>query len=495
MKILMSVLCISILCLSGCESDTDEHVSGIEGTGSKVEVAVAYGTITGFGSIYVNGVHFSTDTATVEIEGQATAEDELAVGMVVEIVGEIDSDGRAGVANAVRAERVLFGTVDNMVDVAVGRKALSVLGQTVYVAEDAEFTGTGFEQLEPGVNLSISGYVAENGYITATYLAQENAGTDTPRVVEGYVTAADLNLGYFELLGLNINADGAQLIAGSWEDVIVGSRVKVTGQYDTLSQALQATQVVLRPQHLHEEGQRKALEGVVREFTSESVFLLRDTAVNLSTAVINNGSASDIQSGARVVVIGQMQNRVLVAERIVVKSHNTNRFKGEVSAINRQAGTFQIQETIFYITSLTQFKDNSRLNERYFNVEYLHIGEDIEVFAVQVNNQWQVTRITRQDFDAQTPNLIRGAVTLIDDSSNFYLDDILVDASDLPEAMWNALIEHENSPLIIDLEGFYTGDLAFKAVGIRINAKNNCDQHIFFHCDEEEPFNRRPLSR
>src|SRR5690606_17651140 len=147
---------------------------GIEGTGDRVTLASAYGTVSGFGSVHVNGVHFDSDTAEVIIAGEPANEDALAVGMVVEVIGEIAADGKTGVAQRIRAERMLLGVIDSVEDVGRGRKALGILGQKVYINEDATMTGTAFADLAPGLGVSISGFVTDNGLATATYLAQRD---------------------------------------------------------------------------------------------------------------------------------------------------------------------------------------------------------------------------------------------------------------------------------------------------------------------------------
>jgi len=43
------------------------------------------GTITGFGSIYVNGVHFKTTSATIRKNGQVVAQSALRVGEIARI--------------------------------------------------------------------------------------------------------------------------------------------------------------------------------------------------------------------------------------------------------------------------------------------------------------------------------------------------------------------------------------------------------------------------
>ena len=40
-------------------------------------------------------------------------------------------------------------------------------------------------------------------------------------------------------------------------------------------------------------------------------------------------------------------------------------------------------------------------------------------------------------------------------------------------------------PLIIEVEGFSTGDNQFVASAIRIHALPDCDPHVFFRCDDD----------
>ncbi len=54
---------------------------GIDGVGA------AIGPITNFGSIFVNGVEFSTSSAQIRIEDRAGTELELEVGDMVQVIG------------------------------------------------------------------------------------------------------------------------------------------------------------------------------------------------------------------------------------------------------------------------------------------------------------------------------------------------------------------------------------------------------------------------
>ena len=60
------------------------------------------GTITGFGSIYVNGIEYDTNGASYEVDDASASDDSaLAVGMVVKVQGSVNADGRTGSASSV----------------------------------------------------------------------------------------------------------------------------------------------------------------------------------------------------------------------------------------------------------------------------------------------------------------------------------------------------------------------------------------------------------
>jgi hypothetical protein len=62
----------------------------------------AVGMITGFGSIYVNGVEYDTNGASYDVDDASASDDSaLAVGMVVKVQGSVNADGRTGSASSV----------------------------------------------------------------------------------------------------------------------------------------------------------------------------------------------------------------------------------------------------------------------------------------------------------------------------------------------------------------------------------------------------------
>src|SRR6267378_3907561 len=81
-----TLIAAATLLLTSC-GGSGTPVGGIQGSGS----TVAYGPVTGFGSIFVNGVEYVTSNAQIRIEDQPGTESQLLVGEVVTVTGSVNS--------------------------------------------------------------------------------------------------------------------------------------------------------------------------------------------------------------------------------------------------------------------------------------------------------------------------------------------------------------------------------------------------------------------
>ena len=110
------------------------------GGGSDSTSAQSYvtGSISGFGSIIVNGVHYEETGSRVEDEdGHGHDDSDLKLGMVVEIeAGGVSDSG--GVKTAKAASFTFSSLVRGPVE-SVGSDSLVVLGQTVHVTPSTVF--------------------------------------------------------------------------------------------------------------------------------------------------------------------------------------------------------------------------------------------------------------------------------------------------------------------------------------------------------------------
>src|SRR5882672_7252852 len=115
----------TLLALASCGGGT----SGPGGSGA----TSTFGTITAFGSVFVNGVEFSTSGATIVLDGNPAAESNLRVGMVVTVSGS--RSGSSGSATRVDVDDAVEGLVEAQADA----NHWTVMGQTVFVDDQTKF--------------------------------------------------------------------------------------------------------------------------------------------------------------------------------------------------------------------------------------------------------------------------------------------------------------------------------------------------------------------
>lgn len=189
---------------------------GTDSAGSKSTISV--GKITGFGSVYVNGVRFETLGATIIKEGVSVGgmEDETEIqshlrkGMIVTVEGSVNSNGNGGVAKSIEFKDILEGPVQS-VDPAA--QTLVVLGQTVIVDSQTYFDDfSGLDALSVGNVVEVSGFVDSNGNIHATYICLKSGSfTEGSMEIElkGIISNLDNDTKTFNLGSLIVNFSNA----------------------------------------------------------------------------------------------------------------------------------------------------------------------------------------------------------------------------------------------------------------------------------------------
>jgi hypothetical protein len=191
--LLIALLSLSIL---SCGSEVIVS-SGITGTG------IVVGTISGFGSIIVNGTHYNIDNADIDANGvifsnlsQAEQQQVLAVGMVVRLKATDNGDG-TGDAESVVYDASIKGPVlaDPVPQTDPNQKELLVLGQTVEIsALTTQFVNTSFSMIARNDVVEISGFINQAGNIKATLVKKEDGefqpGEDTEVELHGMISAS-----------------------------------------------------------------------------------------------------------------------------------------------------------------------------------------------------------------------------------------------------------------------------------------------------------------
>jgi Domain of unknown function (DUF5666) len=277
------LLAATTLLLTSCGPGS--QVAGIEGTGAPSPVT-ASGPVTGFGSIFVNGVEFTTTGAQIQIDDQPGTESQLAIGEVVTVRGTLNANNTTGTATDV----TFLGNVQGPVaQVDVPTNTFVVLGQTVVVAAttlfDPNIQPQQISGIKTGDPYEVSGFPDSSGRIIASHIRV--AATGSALRVAGAMQGLNTGTTVFQINALSVDYSAAT-VHGTLAN---GSVVDVEGSSLNASGALSATTVTVLPPPGGAPNSRGEVEGVITSFNSVSDFVVNGIHVttNANTLFQLNG--------------------------------------------------------------------------------------------------------------------------------------------------------------------------------------------------------------
>lgn len=393
--------------LGGCGGGGDgaPGVSAGNASGS----AMASGTITGFGSVFVNGKRFETTAASFVVDGQPGSQSDLKLGMTVVVSGSVNGDQRS--ANLVRQRDAVEGLVQS---VAVDGLSLVVMGQAVLIDNttliDNNIPGQSVRNLVAGTDfVEVNGHIRPDGVIQATFIERKLAGTVTPEV-RGYVRNHNSGAQTFQIGNLTVNY-GAAVIndmpspAGSgWNGLLVEAKGTGVGSFAVATTTLTASKVEPESQGVQQADEFE-VEGLVTQVLGAGDFFIGATHVQTTGSTEFRGGAIDeILVGAKLSAEGRLANGILTARH--VKFHESARLEGDVASINTGAATFTLtglSGVTVAVTSQTEIRADSgtTLND-------LSIGDHVRVRGrLGSSNAVIATRVEQRsasdDVDLQGP--------------------------------------------------------------------------------------------
>lgn len=366
---------------------------GMGGTG-----ITSSGPVSGFGSVFVNGVEFETDDAEIFLNGEQVEEAELGLGMLVVVQGTLNDDGVSGVANTVAFESALRGPVESIARRPEGDlQLLSVLGVEVLVARGVTvLEGVGFESL--GVNdlLDISGYVSGNGRLEATRIERTGSFVPAQSEIDRAGTVANVNGTEFELGEFVVDFSAADTASLPDQSVRNGLRVIVRG---TLNDGRITAREVVPPANVRADLERDdalVLQGAVSNFSGLESFRVGRIEVDASEAELEL-SGEALGNQLIVQVAGTWNGQKLIADRVTARQGRilASGIVASVSARDEQLGLQLFNETVNVITNReTLVVDNTRQQDR-LTLAGISAGEYVIVEALSRGDTRLALRISR----------------------------------------------------------------------------------------------------
>lgn len=291
------------LMAASCGGGGDLAGVGSGGTGIRL-ASVSYGSISGFGSVIVNGVRYDETAATVTSD-EGTTPGTLGLGMVVEVRGDIDSTGLGGTADAITVFSEARGTVT-----AWSPTGFTLLGLAVRTTANTYYEGAA--AIANGDYVEVYGiYDGSTGTLTATRVELQAPASRFK--VRGAIGAFDGVARRFQLGALIVDFAGASPVPNG---LAAGMMVRVHANAEPFGGVLAATRVDLVEALELGDAAKAQIEGAVDRFVSLADFSVDGVRVDASNAVFQGGVPSDLSVGRRLELEGPVQAGVLRASKI-----------------------------------------------------------------------------------------------------------------------------------------------------------------------------------
>lgn len=373
--------------LAGCGGggvDTAGLSSG--GTGSFTS-----GTISGFGSIIVNGIRYNNDSASViGSDGASASNTSLKLGMMVNIEGSaVTPASTAGALPVATAYSISFDSEWIGPVSSINGQTFGILGNTVDVLSSTVVGGV----IQAYADLRTTHFVEVYGYVDG---------------VDGHVQASRIDV--FDVRPSEYKLSGAlfSLDRGDRSATVGRTSIEWASAADLLSPIANGDFVLVRLNPVpsrgvwiatriqlqssatatlsNERSYEAEIQGSITAYTSAANFTVNGVVVDATSAIVTGSLAV----GVVVEVEGTIQAGVLTAEKVEVKS----------------SSEIESQEFVFYgvLSNLTEstFVVRGQTFNYDTNTEHMNritglTSPDVKVKAIRVNGGMYATEIELDD--------------------------------------------------------------------------------------------------
>ncbi len=375
----------------GCGGGGGGGVAGGGGTEPGIDrLGVASGVVSGFGSIFVNGVEFETDSAEFEVDDDSvgSGQDDLNVGDTVIVT--FDPDVAGNIAQTVFSDDAVEGPIDS-IDPAGTQ--LVVAGQTVLVDAATSFDDSipisSLAGLNVGDFVEVNGLFDSDGRIRATRVELGDGDVE----VHGVIKLLDTDAQTFSINDLVVDYGTMPAViddnfpGGSFAN---GDFAEVKGPNPGPNAPLLASKVEAEGLGL-EAGDGLAfddfdevevdLEGFITRFASATDFDVSGFPVKTNSGtVFEGGGPADLALNVKVEVEGDLDSsNVLVADEVDIRQSSDLRITALVDDVDPDAGTLVVLGITVKVDALTRIEDKSDADREPFSLVHINVNDYVEV--------------------------------------------------------------------------------------------------------------------
>ena len=365
--------------------------TGVAGLSSGGTGSFTSGTITGFGSIIVNGIRYNNDTATVATSDDSVSSNTaLQLGMVVNIEGSAvaPASSATGLPTAT-AYRITYGS--EWIGPVSNKSATTfeILGHAVDILATTMFDGA-VQQLSDLTDthfVEVYGYVDQvDGHIQASRIEVSTVQPSAYKL-SGSITQVNQASGTANLDQTAISWSAPTFLPSG---ISSGDFVRVVLDPTPVGAVWTATRIELVSSPLSRlpvnHDYEAEIHGSITAYQSSANFVVNGIPVNASAAQI----IGTLVVGVQVEIEGSIRSGQLVATKVAVKTTSqveTQEFEFYGVVSNVTAQTFTVRGETFYVDGNTS---NSSLLTRT-PLPY------VKVKARRITGRWQAVEIELED--------------------------------------------------------------------------------------------------
>jgi hypothetical protein len=389
--------------LAGCGGSGSSDAPGTPNTPSATNQTTV-GQITGFGSIYVNGIEFDTAGASYEVDDAVASDDAaLAVGMVVKVEGSVNADGLVGTAFSVSYDDDIEGVVEELTETADADIKTFVVMDVTVVADanktnfDSDDSSFNFDTIANGDVVEVSGDYGPDDRLYATYIEQQDADDDEYEA-KGTVSSWDgsesfvLNLRSGATLNVRLDPNGAEIpSAGIADDQFV----EVEGTIEDLA-AVTMTLVAFKVEledddRLDDDDDEVEVKGMLNYDINSGTWSVKDIPLafgggtEYSPLSLENMLADQSAAGLYVEVEGEHVGDVLQVEKIELEEDELG-FKADVAGkSNGNTLTLSFGDAVGTVDVIVNNETTFRDDDAVQSIDYESINERDKV---EIDARW-----------------------------------------------------------------------------------------------------------
>lgn len=385
-----------------------------------------FGVITGFGSVYVNGIEYETNGTSIRVGDDSNkSEDDLRVGMMACVQGS--HNGTTGTATSISAHNEVEGMVtSNSIapgattgQIGVMGYIVNVDGRTIFESKVAGVNSV--DQIAVGNIVEVSGYSDGVDQVFATrievyaanltdYLNSNPEGVEIKGVVQELGTADPNNNESFKIGSLVVDYRNA--IVDNSLSLVDGAFVEVKSTQDLdangflIASKVEDEDSCESGEH-HDDDEYEMRGKITMDFDGNKFMIDRTEVIVDGRTELEDLTTADLVAGTYVEVEGYFDQTTgqLLADKVEAEDEGDVELKSTINSIDKADGETNVGTiilangwTVHVSNDTMMFDSRSSNNIVKFNLTYLQQGHLVEVYGVQIGpNEVNATKIELED--------------------------------------------------------------------------------------------------